>query len=53
MMQEYVDDVIVTLKLKMVNYDKCSDAYKEMLYTVEMLQCAKKLSTEHQDKYFN
>jgi hypothetical protein len=53
MMQKYVDDVIVTLKLKMSNYNKQSDAYKEMLYTIEMLQCAKKLEDEHQKKFFN
>ena len=52
-MQKYVDDVIVTLKLKMSNYNEQSDAYKEMLYAIEMLQCAKKLETEHQKKFFN
>jgi hypothetical protein len=40
-MSNYIDNVIITLKLKMGGYSKQSDAYKEMLYAVEMLECAK------------
>ncbi len=52
-MREYVDGVIVTLKLKMVNYSRQSDAYKEILYTIEMLECAKKLTSEQQNNVLN
>ncbi|MBP6492530.1 MAG: hypothetical protein KA282_06100 [Clostridia bacterium] len=52
-MREFVDDVIVTLKLKMGNYSKHSDAYKEIIYTIEMLECAKKLTREEQKSMFN
>lgn len=49
-MYHYVDDIIVTLKLKMCNYNKQSEAYKEMLYTIEMLECAKRLDKENRNK---
>lgn len=48
-MNDYIENVIVTLKLKMGSYNKQSDVYKEMLYAVEMLECAKKL--QKQDQY--
>lgn len=49
-MKNYIDDVIVTLKLKMSSYNKQSEIYKEMLYAVEMLECAKKLQKEEANK---
>jgi len=48
-MSNYIDNVIITLKLKMGGYNKQSDAYKEMLYAVEMLECAKRLQKEGRD----
>lgn len=52
-MDEYVNDVIVTLKLKSANYGKQSDTYKELVYTIEMLECARKLTNEQPNSALN
>ena len=49
-MQNYIDDVIQTLKLKKSNYNINSEVYKEILYAIEMLECAKRLSREEEKK---
>ncbi len=49
-MKSYVDNVIITLKLRMSSYSYRSDVYKEMLYAIEMLECAKRLQFESDHK---